>query len=318
MRFLKFWGNKRHKENYRFSIELYEPVLARIYNSLRGSNIEEGGKFLGTIREDGANISIKVYSYIDAGPMASNSQTHIIPDGEHQESLFRIIERYDPHIEHIGSWHSHHCNGYQELSNGDIQGYFHNVNDEKYNLDWFFALLVTNVTKHGVAAKYFVFHREDENIYTVAEESVIIADKKYKYENVLREFELSTYAYRGQSQQFDSYIYEEREARDWTDLIVNIRAEDRAWIKENFHTSEAFKGKKGNIQWRWNIPNYQGDLIAAYTYPSDFEANQDAILVIKYGGKEVLRNIITLDDSRFEKIIESIKKAKKVVDTKMH
>ncbi len=65
----------------------------------------------------------------------------------YQEALFRRIEARDPSIEHVGTWHSHHCNGLETLSGGDIDGYFKTVNKPAYNLDFFVASLVKRIPK---------------------------------------------------------------------------------------------------------------------------------------------------------------------------
>ena len=46
---------------------------------------------------------------------------------------------------YLGSWHTHHCNGLTELSPGDIKSYKETLNSRDYDLNYFFALLVTDV-----------------------------------------------------------------------------------------------------------------------------------------------------------------------------
>jgi hypothetical protein len=309
-----FRKNTRSNETRTFSIEIYEPIFNRIQTSLLSSNIEEGGKFLGKIYEDRNQITIKIYSYIDAGPNVSNSQTHIIPDGEHQERLFRVIESYDPNIEHIGSWHSHHCNGYQDLSNGDIEGYYHNVNSRDYNLDWFFVMLITSVKKQNMEAKYYLFHRGDNEIYNIDEKKISVIRQEYRNENILREVEQSTYAYRNQRQHFSHPSPEREQTRNWEETMMNIRAEDRAWIKNEFRSSRVFRNKKDDtINWGLIIPIQQDEFEVTYTYPKYSSNPEQAMLIITYRKKEILRTNIELNEYRFEKIISEINKAKEIL-----
>lgn len=76
---------------------------------------------------------------IGSGPRAKASATSLHPDGEFQESVFRQIERAEPEIEHLGTWHSHHPNGLREFSDGDVRGYAATVADHRYNEDAFIS-----------------------------------------------------------------------------------------------------------------------------------------------------------------------------------
>jgi len=313
MGFFNFWNRDKENERISVSVEIFEPVIGRIKASLISSDIEEGGKFLGTIIENKHQLKIKIFSYIDAGPRVSNSQTHIVPDGEHQEYLFRIIEGYDPNIEHIGSWHSHHCNGYPELSPGDIQGYKHNVNDRNFNLNWFFVMLITKVSKHGVEAKYYLFQRGSENFYELDKTDVSIVNQEYKYENILREVEQSTYSHRNQNRsELPTTDYRENN-RTWENFMMDIRAEDKAWIEKNFRLYRTYRNKKDDsIYWRVNVPLSDRDnLEVTYAYPTKSDVEKHASVVVYYQSQEVLRSKIDLDENRFEKIARLIDQAQK-------
>ena len=247
----------------------------------------------------------------------SNSQTHIVPDGEHQEYLFRIIEGYDPGIEHIGSWHSHHCNGYPDLSSGDIQGYIHNVNDRNYNLDWFFVMLVVSVSKRGIETKYYLFHRGDENYYVVDGSNVSILNQDYQYENILREVENSTYSYRNQTRTTVPIVSNIESNRSWEDFMMDIRAEDKAWIERYFPSNRTFRNKKDNsIYWRLSLPlSGRDNLEATYAYPSHPNMGKRAALSFHYLSQEILRSTVELNEHRFEDIFCSIEQAKDIVNS---
>ena len=62
-------------------------------------------------------------------------------DAQWQTQEFRRLEREDPALEQLGSWHSHHPNGLGRLSAGDINGYKATVNDRGHNHDFFFVSL---------------------------------------------------------------------------------------------------------------------------------------------------------------------------------
>jgi hypothetical protein len=309
------FSEKKDEDKFSISVEIYQSVLDRIEVGLLTSDIEEGGKFLGAIFEDKMNINVKVYSYIDAGPRVSNSQTHIMPDGEHQEHLFRIIEGYDSSIEHIGSWHSHHCNGYPDLSSGDIEGYEHIVNHKSYNLNWFFVMLVTGIKERSIEAKYYLFHRGDKKIYCINSSKISFLNREYRYESILVEVEKSTYGYRYQKHQSNNFSVSDRNTmRKWETLMRNIRADDKIWIEKKFDSPRAVRNNKTNsIYWRFNAPFNRENLEITYTYPGSPGKSQSAILIIFYREKEVVRSDINLDDDRFQHIISQIEKAQKIL-----
>ena len=79
----------------------------------------------------------------------------------------RIMHR---DVEHLGNWHTHHVNGLQHLSDGDIATYHRNVNHRNHNTSFFYALLVTAKRRstdplRRYTVKHYVFRRGDERIY---------------------------------------------------------------------------------------------------------------------------------------------------------
>jgi len=138
---------------------------------------EEGGKFIGHILQgndtrtdigDPTASRIVIQDFLPGGPNAKRTQVEFMPDGEYQESLFRKAEREDPDIEHVGTWHSHHCNGLDTLSRGDIEGYFATVNKKAYRLKYFVASLVKHVPKDprdNGWIDHFLFVRGEEEFY---------------------------------------------------------------------------------------------------------------------------------------------------------
>ena len=118
--------------------------------------VEDGGKYIGYIFEAGDPSlqrfevnprahAIVITDFLPGGPRAVRTAVEFMPDGEYQEALFREAEKVDPAIEHLGTWHSHHVNGLETLSNGDVDGYFRTVNKARYRPDFFLASLVKHI-----------------------------------------------------------------------------------------------------------------------------------------------------------------------------
>lgn len=100
-------------------------------------------------------------------------------DGNYQEKLFRAIEENHPEVEHLGNWHTHHVNGLQTLSGGDLQLYTRIVNHQQHNTDFFYALLVTRKTPRGrqrYEVKHFFFRRGSADIYEVKHSDVHVTN----------------------------------------------------------------------------------------------------------------------------------------------
>jgi hypothetical protein len=119
---------------------------------------------------DDERAAFVVTDFLPSGPNAVRTAVELQPDGEYQERLFRQLERFDPAVEHLGTWHSHHCNGLQTLSRGDIEGYHRTVNKPAYRLDWFLASLVTRLpgsSRDTGWIDHFLFVRGDQEFYNV-------------------------------------------------------------------------------------------------------------------------------------------------------
>ena len=149
-------------------------VLESIFDDCdRYDHDETGGRIIGRFRRaaDGL-LEVTVTGVIEAGPNARRSSTSFFQDGDYQAEVFRQIESAHPEVEHLGNWHTHHVNGFPNLSGGDIATYRRIVNHEKHNLDFFYALLVVSRQSGGEAAsRYIVRHyillRGDDAVYEV-------------------------------------------------------------------------------------------------------------------------------------------------------
>jgi len=145
---------------------------------------EEGGKYIGYVdlnpqsRGRDRNYRVVITDFLPGGPNAKRTAVEFLPDGEFQERLFRQAESRDRNIEHLGSWHSHHCNGLDRLSGGDIEGYFKTVNKRAYRPDVFVASLVKHVPRHLHDTDWidhFLFVRNEESFYRITRD-IKIAD----------------------------------------------------------------------------------------------------------------------------------------------
>ena len=149
-------------------------VLESIFDDCdRYDHDETGGRIIGRFRRgaDGS-MEVTVTGVIEAGPNARRSSTSFFQDGDYQAEIFRQIESAHPKVEHLGNWHTHHVNGFPNLSGGDIATYRRIVNHEKHNLDFFYALLVVSRLSAGEAAsrysvRHYILLRGDDAVYEV-------------------------------------------------------------------------------------------------------------------------------------------------------
>lgn len=284
------------------SFEIFETVIARISHVVSVSNSEEGGKFIGKISQNGNQIKIRVETYIDSDPRVNNSVGHLMPDGEYQEAMFRVLETFDQDIHYLGSWHTHHCNGLAELSQGDIRGYTETVNSRQYDLDYFFALLITDLYGAELRKRYYLFVRSQE-YKEIPDYAVHILKGTSPLEKILKSAEEAAFAHRRSQANFYGGASEHRPQMEVAaDFMQKIRSEDRGWILNHFPRAQTLEAKKdGSIYWRWLISLDDGELKVRYQYPS-YSSSRPAHLEIIYDSEEVISENILLNDSRFDQI----------------
>lgn len=143
---------------------------------------ETGGRVIGTFEEDRGKLVIHVTGIIEAGPQARRTAVSFFQDGSYQEQVFRRIESHFPQIEHLGNWHTHHVNGLQHLSGGDIETYHRTVNHRNHNAPFFYAMLVTGKHRSSdplgrYTVKHYVFRRGEERIFELRRNQVQIVDE---------------------------------------------------------------------------------------------------------------------------------------------
>ncbi len=321
--------NKREQE-FSATVEIPKVVIDRIKDTVLQSNVEVGGKFLGRIKKrSGNNTHMQIETFIDSGPGVDQSGAHIIPDAEYQEALFRVIETIDPDIDHIGSWHSHHCNQLDHLSPRDIQGYTESVNDHRYNSDFFFVMLIVGVRNYSIRARFYLFIR-GEDYYTevassevkeiqhvyILEKLVMEAEKAVK-QNVLRPDREILGLQRPNKKGKVAPVEEDRgkkrgkQARDIQgkchtteelplDTLQRIRAEDMRWFKKNLPNAKTVYNQRSNsIIWILTDETSEGVFKIRYEYPPQSREVLEAHLKFLFNGKIISDDKLILDESRF-------------------
>ena len=172
---------KVHHAN-KVHVVLPKAALHEIFDECDRFNYDEtGGRLIGTYSEDHGKLTLTVTGIIEPGPKATRSPVMLFQDGEYQERVFRKVEEAHPDIEHLGTWHTHHCNGLQTLSGGDITTYGKTVNHPNQNTPFFYALLV--VGKHRAkdplerySYKHFIFYPGDDTFYEIPSRQVELVD----------------------------------------------------------------------------------------------------------------------------------------------
>lgn len=240
-----FCCHKRSEKTSNISIKIHIDVIDRMKNIVSISNVEEGGKLIGFITHDeNDNYSYNVISYLDSGVLVDNSSIHIIPSGKYQRNLYNLItSEVDYSYEHMGTWHSHHCNGLNTLSKGDIDGYYDIVNREEYTPLYFIAILLINI-KDDIDFKVYLFQKGEEKFNEIPKEKIIIEKTvDNKLNSVLQKIEVANFSER--NKRTIEYSYEE--LRDILlnhkiidnkevvidDIVKETLLADISWLKSN-------------------------------------------------------------------------------------
>ncbi len=240
---------KRKKiEGFQVKISICKDVLEAIFDECDTNDIDEtGGRIVGYYHQSGNKLNIKVCGLIGPGHNARRSPTSFFQDGAYQEAVFRKIEAEHPEIEHLGNWHTHHVNGLDTLSSGDVETYERIVNHEKHNTDFFYALLVvakgrTFYNRERYLVKHFLLKRGESLVHEIPsaqvkiiKEAAVFIDKAKAIEGVSIKETL-------------------------TDLISSqpmldhIRARDKEFISEMYTELKPFLSKQTkSLYWRGNL-----------------------------------------------------------------
>lgn len=300
----------------RVTVEIAEPVITRIRSAVIGSDVEEGGKFLVKLRRENNCDVIRVLSYIDSGPRVSSSLGHLMPDANYQTSVFTIASMFDQDIDYGGSWHTHHCNGLRNLSQGDIQTYFEIVNASHYNLDYFFALLVTHLHHSEIQMRYYLFYRGSDQYFELHPSQIRFTQESFSLETVLNSLEENSFSYRKNSgpasNSFDNSIVVQNSKSEHfhnlVDHLKEIRIKDNTWIRDRYPCSQVTQRSNGQISWKWKVSVRSGDLDVCYRHPPLDSIDIYAHLEITFESQSVLSESIHLTDEHSQRFsqIESL------------
>lgn len=264
------------------SITIARGVLDSIFDEcdLYDSH-ETGGRLIGTYSKKGSHHDIQLQGVIAPGPAAQRSATSFFQDGEYQEALFRKIEEEYPNIEHLGNWHTHHCNGLATLSSGDHTTYRRIVNHEKHNTDFFYALLVVRKmpdsgTRYSI--KHFIFHRNSNRVDEVPPSHVRIVEMA------------SLLPIDGKRPKEASTPTQEAPA-----LVNAERVKDQEFFSDFFPSLKALFSKNANaLYWKGSLELVDGSHaqvvaiensdtgIPAYSITTDFQQHRLGELIEKY------------------------------------
>ncbi len=279
------YDGRLHKSTFTLAIEVYSEVPPDMLSQINAfPTVEAGGKYIGRLKKEFKakgmkwadqleDNSIELLHFIDPGPKAKRSAVELLPDGEYQERVFRAIEAQYPDVEHLGSWHSHHPNGFRELSRGDIRGYFETVNDPNYNLDLFVATLITS--KEGFAsARHFLFIRGESDYYELPPESVKVVSKTNPYDSIVKNFRRAPSFHKIERQRSDSpsktsYWYETPEGKQ-------ALKEDREFFIDLAYGFKSLK-RGDTLMWRGTINLPSNSYEVTYQYPPDFLQSPSSI-----------------------------------------
>lgn len=314
--------NAKKMQQSNVSIDVPRSIIERIRKTISKSNVEEGGKFLGNIETNGQDIHVNVNTFIDSGPGVSKSQTHIVPDGEYQETIYRLVEFLDPSIEHIGTWHSHHCNGLESLSEGDVRGYYESVNHRHYNGDYFLVMLVVSTKGLSLDYRLYLFIRgRQEYMELDPTQTVSITASKFFLESLLIEAEKATGQMTRDHRSIQSCKpFSAKESKN-TDAIPpssntaansikgkstaesvgkSLLAKDNQWFRANYVDVQILRNKASqSISWVVERHIDKNIVVMRYEHIRNEDKPTHALLKITVNGKDCLEEKIKLDHSRY-------------------
>ena len=164
-------------------VEIAEGVLESVFEECdRYERDETGGRMVGHFSIDRETLLVRAVGVIEPGPNARRTSTSFFQDGDYQTEVFRCLEANDPSIEHLGNWHTHHVNGFPTLSSGDVATYRRIVNHHLHNLDFFYALLVTNkndgqVGLNRYSVRHYVLFRGEDGVHEIRPIDVRVTDE---------------------------------------------------------------------------------------------------------------------------------------------
>ena len=239
---------KAMREARAVRVEIAGDVLESVFEECdRYDRDETGGRMVGHFAVECGTLVVRARGVIEPGPNAKRTRTSFFQDGDYQTEVFRRLEERDPALEHLGNWHTHHVNGYPRLSAGDVATYRRIVNHELHNLDFFYALLVTE-RREGrsgpdrYAVRHYVLFRGDDPVYEVGSADVRITDEPSIWPR-------------------NDVAAEDRPGSDDTgrDGAVAVRAHDQRVLEVMFPSLKPrLSARSGTFFWKGRLPLVDG------------------------------------------------------------
>ena len=277
-------------------LEISADVLRTVFDECdQYDHHETGGRVVGHYLMKKDTLVVQANGLLPAGPKAKRSPSSFFQDGEYQTRVFRQLEKQDPTIEHLGSWHTHHVNGYPTLSGGDIATYQRIVNHKNHNLNFFYALLVTRKLKGKTGldryvVRHYLLFRDDKNVYEFEPRDIHIVDQNIE--------------------QLNSGVFPEDEATseriqlDEPKGSIAVRALDQVILKVLYPSLKPrFSKRTGTFYWKGNLSLVNGSV----TEVKAIEVDSDDELVYYPVVSNVSNEITKLCESPYKSAVEAVR-----------
>lgn len=285
-----------------YIINISHNSLEQMYRTIKHSNVEEGGKLIGAINKSYGCTEITVQSYIDSGIKADKSSTHLFPDWDYQEKTFRLLELFDNNIKHIGTWHTHHCNGLKTLSSGDISSYFSDVNNPNYLQEFFLAILVTDIQNNKLNTRYYLFKKGEDSFIEIGEENIHRINTTNNITEILQLTNKLSNPIISDYSQTDNYFTNAKLTTVST--LKEVRILDDKWLRNNFSNLLTKRNRFTNvISWEWRYKLNRNEIKFKYFHPPFLRKNYPtACLKVFINRVRVKKENIPINSIRHSKI----------------
>ena len=195
-RFRKISRNEMRRELGLAKIVLDRNILQKIIEQARNyPDVEEGGVLVGHL--DKFSRQMEIAGFIRCGPNARRTRGSLHCDLDFQEAVFDLAKAHDENLQHLGSWHGHHCNGAAHLSGGDLNSYYSMVDSPYHAHDYYFAILLLRLPKQMPVEKhifdyfnfYIISRKSKEVVYLLDRDCLCFDDVRVQLQDAIREYE---------------------------------------------------------------------------------------------------------------------------------